>query len=156
MPETPNYYLIKDRRDDAIESLRWLRIGASDDAIEEEMANIHIDIDSLKQNEGKIMDLFAYRTNSMALVIVMGVLFFMQASGIDVVLFFCQTIFQKSGSSLQPDYAAIIIATVQMLSSFTALFIVDRLGRKPLLLFSAGGMTISLVNQIFLIYCEYY
>lgn len=146
MPETPNYYLSKKRRDDALKSLKWLRPGAGNDEIEKEMADIQLDIDVLEQNKGSYKELFTNYAYRKALIITLGILFFMQASGIDVVLFNSQTIFQKTNSNLSPEIATIIIGTVQMVSSFGAIFFVERLGRKPLLLISGVGMSITLVN----------
>lgn len=145
MPETPNYYLSKGCRNDALKSLNWLRTGATKEEIEAEMAEIQLDVDLLERHKGSYKDLFVNRANRKALIITLGILFFMQTSGIDVVLFSCQTIFQKTGSNLRPEIATIIIGTVQMLSSFGAIFFVERLGRKPLLLISGIGMAVTLV-----------
>lgn len=146
MPETPNYYLSKGRRDDAIKSLKWLRPGAEHIDIKKELAEIQLDIDLLERQKGSYKDLFTKRANRKAIIIVSGILFFMQTSGIDVVLFNSQTIFQKTGSNLRPEIATIIIGAVQMLSSFITIFIVEKLGRKPLLIISGVGMSLTLVR----------
>lgn len=73
-----------------------------------------------------------------------GVLAFQQLSGVNVVLFYSQSIFEKAGSSMEPAVATIAVGVVQVLASCLCPLIVDRLGRKIILLFSAAGMTVSL------------
>lgn len=73
-----------------------------------------------------------------------GLLAFQQISGINVVLFYSQSIFQKAGSSMDPAVATICVGIVQVLSSGCTPLIVDRLGRKIILLTSAAGMAIAL------------
>lgn len=40
------------------------------------------------------------------------------------------TIFSESGSTLEPNMAAIIVATIQLLGSYISVQMVERLGRK--------------------------
>jgi len=47
-----------------------------------------------------------------------------------------------SGSSLSPNTSAIIIAVIQLFGSWLALFLVERAGRRPLLLVSSAGMSV--------------
>lgn len=69
---------------------------------------------------------------------------FQQLSGINVVLFYSQSIFEKAGSSLDPSIATILVGIVQVLASGCTPLIVDRLGRKIILLVSAAGMAVCL------------
>lgn len=73
-----------------------------------------------------------------------GLISFQNFSGIDAVLFYSETIFEKAGSSLNAAVATIIIGVVMLVSSCISPFFVDRSGRKSLLLISAAGMAISL------------
>lgn len=45
-----------------------------------------------------------------------------------------------SGSSLSPNSSAIIVATLQLVGSCLAMYLVERAGRRPLLLLSCTGM----------------
>jgi SP family facilitated glucose transporter-like MFS transporter 8 len=49
-----------------------------------------------------------------ALTIVSGLLAFQQLSGINVVLFYSQSIFEKAGSSLDPAISTIIVGEFQL------------------------------------------
>lgn len=72
---------------------------------------------------------------------------FQQASGINVVLFNMGTIFIAANSSLPSSLATIIVGTVQVITSGITPLIVDRLGRKILLIFSGVGEVVSLVSD---------
>lgn len=56
------------------------------------------------------------------------------------------TIFRESGSSIPPNFSAIIVGFIQLLGTYVATFLVDRVGRKILLLFSSFGTVICLVS----------
>lgn len=73
-----------------------------------------------------------------------GLICFQNFSGIDAVLFYSETIFNKAGSSLDPALATIVIGTVMLISSCITPFFVDSSGRRGLLLTSAAGMAVSL------------
>lgn len=52
-----------------------------------------------------------------------------------------------SGSSVNHHLATIIVGLVQLISNILALFVVDRSGRKPLLIISAIVMSISMAGM---------
>lgn len=56
------------------------------------------------------------------------------------------TIFRESGSSISPDWSAIIVGFIQLLGTYVATFLVDRLGRKILLTLSAVGSSLCLAS----------
>lgn len=103
-----------------------------------------------------------FKFNNLALISAAGLLAFQQLSGINVVLFYSQSIFDKAGSSLPPEISTIIVGkfflilknistkylifklgVVMVIASGLTPFIADSLGRKIILLFSAGGMIVS-------------
>lgn len=79
-----------------------------------------------------------------ALTIVVGLISFQNFSGIDAVLFYSETIFNKAGNSLDPAVATILIGITMFVASSISSAFVDRSGRRGLLLASAGGMAASL------------
>lgn len=60
-----------------------------------------------------------------------------------MILFYTQTIFAATGSTIPADLSTIIIGIVQVLASFLTPMLVDRMGKRFLLLFSAVGMGLS-------------
>lgn len=53
-------------------------------------------------------------------------------------------IFQESGSDLDPHTSAIIVASIQIFGVYCSTNLVDRIGRKILLLFSTTGAFLGL------------
>lgn len=143
MPESPYYYFAKGKKDEAINALCFLR-GKSAEGVKEEAEMIEGVVAESLKNAGTVKDLFNVKGNRKALIICCGLISFQQLSGINVVLFYSQSIFQKTGSSLDSAIASIIVGTVQVLASGCTPLIVDRLGRRIILLISAGGMAIAL------------
>uniref|UniRef100_A0A182Q0V3 Major facilitator superfamily (MFS) profile domain-containing protein n=1 Tax=Anopheles farauti TaxID=69004 RepID=A0A182Q0V3_9DIPT len=70
-----------------------------------------------------------------------------QLSGIDAVVFFTVEIFRSAGSSMDGHVATIIVGTVQVLSNGASLFVVDRAGRKPLLIMSGLIMCVAMASM---------
>lgn len=61
------------------------------------------------QNKASFLDIFKSKGNLKALIISAGLIAFQQLSGINVILFYSQSIFVKAGSSLDPAIATIIV-----------------------------------------------
>lgn len=142
MPETPAYYISKGRKDAAIDSLRFLR-GKSADGVQDELQETTQSVEESMKNKASMMDLFKNKGNVKALIICAGLISFQQLSGINVILFYSQNIFTKTGSDMSPAISTILVGVVQVLASGATPLIVDRLGRKPILLVSAAGMCIA-------------
>lgn len=96
-----------------------------------------------------VADLFKTKANFKALIYTCVLASFQQLTGINVVLFYMQNIFKAAGSSIPDSQAPIIIGAVQMVASAVTPFVVDRGGRRILLVFSGIGETISLVINFF-------
>lgn len=73
-------------------------------------------------------------------------MFFQQFSGINAVIFFVVDIFEMAGSSLDPSDCSIIVGVVQVLMTFAAAALVERAGRKLLLVQSSAVMCICLTT----------
>lgn len=80
------------------------------------------------------------------LVLALGVQFFQQASGIDATVYYSPVVFSHAGISGRSGVllATIAVGLCKTLFILVATVWLDRLGRRPLLLTSAIGMTLSL------------
>ncbi|CAL4929603.1 unnamed protein product [Urochloa decumbens] len=100
--------------------------------------------------EGVWRDLLLRPTPAVRRILIacLGLQFFQQASGIDSVVLYSPRVFQKAG--LQSDNnslgATMAVGACKTLFILVATFFLDRVGRRPLLLTSAGGMVVSLVT----------
>ncbi|XP_017467593.1 PREDICTED: facilitated trehalose transporter Tret1-2 homolog isoform X2 [Rhagoletis zephyria] len=142
LPETPTYLLKKGRRGDAALSLKWLwgRYCDSRSAIQ----MIQADLDQAG-SDASFIDLFRNRAAFQGLIISMLLMFFQQFSGINAVIFYTVPIFQSAGSTLDPSICSIIVAFVLVVMTLASSFLIERAGRKVLLLFSSSLMTVCLV-----------
>ncbi|CAH2096827.1 unnamed protein product [Euphydryas editha] len=151
MPESPTYYLLKDDREGAAECLEVLR-GRPRADIESELNLIASDVAASRERTATISDVFR-GGNFKAFYISCMLVFFQQFCGINAVLFYLTDIFNASGTSLDSDIATIIVGAVQVVCSSMTPFVVDRLGRRILMLISSCGTAIGmgLLGMFFLL-----
>lgn len=92
MPESPVFYMMKDREEDAIESIKWLRGESYDPKVEIENLKSELRIDD-NTPKISIKKAFSQPNAIWSVVVVMGMITVQQFSGISVVLFFTTNIF---------------------------------------------------------------
>jgi len=141
LPETPTYLLKKGRRGDAALSLKWLwgRYCDTRSAIQ----TIQSDLDQAG-GSASFLDMLRNRAARNGLVISMMLMLFQQFSGINAVIFFTVPIFKSAGSNLDPSICSIIVGFVQVVMTLASSLLIERAGRKILLLFSSSIMTVCL------------
>lgn len=134
IPETPRWYIGKGREESAEKALQWLRGSGADIRAEmNEIKNSHLL--SKKYPDTKLSDLFG-KTYRKPILASLGLMFFQQFSGINAVIFYTVNIFELSGSSVDSNVSTIIVGLVNFGAVFVATLLIDRLGRKVLLLIS--------------------
>ncbi|ODM94284.1 Facilitated trehalose transporter Tret1 [Orchesella cincta] len=153
-PDTPSWLVSKDRCDDAYEILEKL-LGSH--AASARLRDVRDTWDlSQQRKESQMVGVRKQRLNTgmiKASAVALGVLSFQQLTGINGVTFYALSIFQQSAgesSSLNPHIPSIILATTQLIASFTSTLIVERAGRRILLLIST--FMISIAGSILGIY----
>ena len=134
VPETPRFLVLKGLDSKAFAVLE--RINGT--------RNAHTILDEIKATvHEKRERLFAYGVT----VIVVGVLlsFFQQAIGINVVLYYAPRIFANMGASGDASMLqTVVMGGVNILFTIVAIFTVDKVGRKPLLVIGSMGMMIGM------------
>ncbi|CAK9139018.1 unnamed protein product [Ilex paraguariensis] len=99
--------------------------------------------------EGVWRELLLYPTPAVRhiLIAAIGIHFFQQSSGIDAVVLYSPRIFEKAGITKNTDklLATIAVGTTKTIFILVATFLLDKIGRRPLLLSSVGGMIVSLM-----------
>nr|CAD7197745.1 unnamed protein product [Timema douglasi] len=149
LPESPVFLISKDRRQDALQSLRWFRVGISDQVIEEEFQKIS---ERNKENspsgdDGKkvsFREIFSSPATKKGFIISVFLCANQQFSGIFAILSFTVSIFQESGSSMSANLATILVGAVQFLGSYFGTLLIDRAGRRILMIASNGVVSTSL------------
>jgi MFS family permease len=79
--------------------------------------------------------------------IALAIAFFQQITGINAVFYYLPTIFAQAGGGTNTAFRqAVLVGLVNLGMTFVAIWLVDRLGRKPLLVIGAMGMAVSLLT----------
>ena len=140
MPESPRWLVKRGRRADARAVLAQIDPRCDPDA---ELALLERDLSSEGQGTwGEVL----HRTLRPALTVGVGLAVFQQVTGINAVIYYAPQIFQAAGfSSDQTSLAATTgIGVINVLATFIAIWLVDRVGRKPLLIAGVSGMAATL------------
>ncbi|XP_017096834.2 facilitated trehalose transporter Tret1-2 homolog [Drosophila bipectinata] len=142
MPESPVYLALKGRNDDAAKSLQWLRGKGAN--IDDELKEI-IEESKRQNDQEKVNILAALRRPIVLKGLGISVLLqvFQQCTGINAILFYSASIFEDVGASLPGKYASIIIGVTQVVSTFVAVVIIDKAGRRILLIISGLLMAVT-------------
>jgi SP family facilitated glucose transporter-like MFS transporter 8 len=140
--ESPTYLLKRHRVEEARKSLQYYR-GSSHN-IWREFQELETDISESTRSKASIRDLGSSKATRTAMIISLGLMIFQQLSGVNAVIFYSVDIFYAAGSTLDPKVSAIIVGIVQVLVTFVSSAMVDRAGRRILLLLSASIMGVCL------------
>ncbi|RZC37793.1 Sugar tr and/or MFS 1 domain containing protein, partial [Asbolus verrucosus] len=142
IPETAHWYVSKGKSNESRETLEWLMGKTNQNAINKEHQEL------LKRRETSnektaISDIFT-KTNLKPFMIILGLMFFQQMSGINAVIFHTTQIFNDTGSNIESSIQTTIVGVVNFISTFIATIFIDRLGRKALLYISSVAMIVTL------------
>ncbi|XP_020217200.1 polyol transporter 5 [Cajanus cajan] len=161
MPESPRWLVMRGRLGDATKVLNKtsdtkeeaeLRLADIKQAagIPESCNDDVVEIAKKSTGEGVWKELFLYPTPAVRhiLIAALGIHFFQQASGVDAVVLYSPRIFEKAGITNDTDklLATVAVGFVKTIFILVATFMLDRVGRRPLLLSSVGGMVLSLLT----------
>ncbi|XP_069693151.1 facilitated trehalose transporter Tret1-like [Periplaneta americana] len=156
MPESPVFLLSKNRKDDAKKALQWFR--GKDYDVEDELTKMLDTIQEAERNKASLGDLLSSRGTVRALIVSLGLMTFQQMSGVNAVIFYSGKIFEASGSSMSPTTASIVIGIVQVLATYVSSLLIDRAGRRILLLISSSvmGLCLSILALYFYLQVQEY
>ncbi|KAJ8880288.1 hypothetical protein PR048_016754 [Dryococelus australis] len=144
MPESPYFLLMRLRRRRAETELMRLRGTTEEAKVAEEIRIMTLSVEADRAKSSTFRELVGSRGNRLALVVVLGLVFLQQVSGIFVILSYSTEIFQESGSSFSAEVSAILLGVVQTGTVVVSMFVADIAGRRVLLLISVVGSAIAL------------
>jgi sugar porter (SP) family MFS transporter len=144
IPESPRYLVAKGDLEGAGQVLQSVEGSRSPESVQHKVREI---ADSLRrEDKPSLRDLVAPGTGLKPIVWV-GILLsvFQQFVGINVIFYYSTTLWQAVGFSEGDSFlASVINGLINVLSTVVAILIVDRVGRRPMLLFGSLGMFVTL------------
>ncbi|CAL0334260.1 unnamed protein product [Lupinus luteus] len=154
LPDSPRWLLLcaiqgkgdsKNLKDRAIHCLCQLRGQAIADSAPQQVDEILAELSYVGEEKVTFGELFRGKCKK-ALVIGGGLVLFQQITGQPSVLYYAGSILQSAGFSAASDATrvSILLGLFKLIMTGAAVGVVDRLGRRPLLLGGVSGMAISL------------
>jgi len=138
-PESPAWLVEQEREDEAREILNLVRERPED--VDAEINEVQ---DVARQREG-VSALFGPGVRP-ALIIGLGLAIIQQITGINTVIYYAPTLLEGAGLG---EHAAIggtvIVGVINVLLTIVAIRLLDRVGRRPLLLGGTAGMIVGLI-----------
>lgn len=143
MPESPYYLLMKNRKEQARRSLEWLRSSGN---VNEEMDEIVAAVERQQSERGKPQDLFLISSNRKGIILVAILNASVHFSGFTALSMNLHSIISETKSTLLDDnFVAIIFAVLMLLANILSSSLIDKYGRKVLLVVSSFLTGVSLI-----------
>jgi MFS family permease len=141
VPRSPRWLAMKGKYEEAMTILCRAIEEADARRIMEE---IRLSLKSDSSERTSIRELLNPSLRFVLLIgLVIGVL--QQITGINSVFFYAPMIFEQSGIGTDASFSqAIMVGVINLVFTILAMSLIDRLGRKPLLVFGVSGMAICL------------
>lgn len=141
LPESPRWLVSVRRKEEAAGVLKKIRARQD---VAGEVTEIEEEIKA--ETGGRLADLAAPALR-LPVVIGLGLAILQQVTGVNTVVYYAPAIFKAAGlESASASIAATAgLGIVNVVMTIVAIYLLDRAGRRPLLLWSAAGMAFALV-----------
>jgi sugar porter (SP) family MFS transporter len=136
IPQSPRWLIYRGRLADAAASLR--RLGTPDPAA------VIGEIKAAEASAAVGSQGLSWRRHRKLIVLALGIGMFNQLSGINAILYYLGDIFGAAGfNSLSSNLQSIAIGATNLVATIIAMTLIDRTGRKRLLLIGSVGMALA-------------
>ena len=143
VPKSPRWLYLKGNFEEAKKVLTQIH-GVERGRLEIEIIDSNIHADKNKAAL-KLKDLLKPSLRFILIVgLIIGVL--QQITGINAVYFYATSIFKQTGIGTDAAFSSgVLLSTISVLFTFVAIYLIDRMGRRPLLLIGTAGIAVSLL-----------
>ena len=149
-PESPRQLIFHNKREQAERVVRLIYPNASEQQVVDKMASIEHGVAQAKAIEDDVSvrkalsNLFLVPANLRALTAACGLMFFQQFCGFNTLMYYSSTLFDIVGFS-NPIAVGTVVAGVNWIFTVLSIFLIDRVGRRRLLLWTMWGMPLCLI-----------
>ncbi|KAK6993628.1 proton myo-inositol cotransporter [Biomphalaria glabrata] len=146
LPESPRWLMRKGRESEAHTILQRLRGTSNVDDEFKEIKNT-LQLESLNGDGNTMLRILRTPAVRRALIVGCGLQLFQQLTGINTVMYYSATIIKMSGVSDQQTaiWLAAVTAGINFIFTIVGVWLVERIGRKKLVMGSLIGVTGSLI-----------
>lgn len=157
MPESPYYLLMKNRQNEALMSLKRLKRCASKNQLETDIDQMQKIVVRDLNNRGRFWDLFGTPGNRRAVIISIGLQFVLQFSGIAAIESYTQEILEEGDAGLPASMSVILLSVLQLIAGLGAVVLVDKLGRRPLLIITTllAAIALTITGGFYLVKVQF-
>jgi sugar porter (SP) family MFS transporter len=143
IPNSPRWLAVKERGAEALAVLRSIGVPAP----EEELRSYQARHARFAGNQARL----SWRVHARPMLLAIAIASFNQLSGINAILYYLNDIFAAAGyGKVSADLQSVIIGATNLVFTLLALTIIDRVGRKTLLITGSFGLIASLAATAFI------
>jgi hypothetical protein len=147
LPESPRWLIMKGKEDEALGVLEYVNDSSREDpAIITEFDDVKETVmEMAKGSYRSLFEMTDYREFHRVVLAYTNQMF-QQISGINLITYYAPTLYAGIGLG-QNNYPKLLAAcngTEYLMASFIPIFIVEKVGRRPLMLFGSAGMALSM------------
>ncbi|MBX9722537.1 MAG: sugar porter family MFS transporter [Candidatus Obscuribacterales bacterium] len=148
IPRSPRWLVARNQIDEARNVLQAIGVEDYEKELQDIVENIRLEHTQAKE------PLFCMKyKRPILLAIAVGM--FNQLSGINAILYYLNDIFADAGfSKMSGDQQAVIIGFTNLIACLTAMTLIDKVGRRTLLLIGAVGCTLCLAGVAFIFHAQ--
>jgi MFS transporter, SP family, arabinose:H+ symporter len=140
IPRSGRWLVTQNRIDEAREVLTLMGSPNTEEELQAIIASIHLERSSRSE------PLFQ-RKYRLPIFLAISIGLFNQLSGINAVLYYLPSIFNYAGfSKLSGDRQAVLVGAMNLFATLLAMSVIDKIGRKTLLLIGSVGTTATLAG----------
>lgn len=138
VPISPRWLVMQSRQQEALEVLRYTGVSDAQQELDEINASVHLEQSTKSEPVFK-------RKYRLPIFIAITVGMFCQLSGINAILYYLNDIFALAGATkLSGDMQAVAVGAMNLVATLAAMSVIDKFGRKKLLLTGTAGLVVSL------------
>ncbi|WP_119320779.1 sugar porter family MFS transporter [Capsulimonas corticalis] len=147
-PQSPRWLIAKGRVDEGRDVL--LRCGTNAGNVDALVTEIQ---ESLDIEHHSVAEPFFTRKYAKPILLAVAIAMFNQLSGINALIYYTAQIFKMAGAGTQSAYLqSVIVGVVNLVFTMAAMTVIDKIGRRKLMLVGSVGYIVSLSAAAYFFY----